>query len=1254
MDTKPTSQFQLPKENASWHFERILKPDDKTIDNYVLIQPGPADIMKVLQAYFHHPVPGYNIASIEIVYNEQLNRVFFGNMKMMNARKGNVKYVPSWRNTVQGKERQHRESIDAMFKLLSDPYQDSIVPNVKLLPLWHGTQDEVADYIFNMGYGIFTSSNLQFVTDEGYFGKGVYTAHEAEYTYRCYAQKHGEKAVLLLNWVSSFEAYPVTSKDMANLNGRLAGYDQCDAHFIPVRSDQHPNTTVYIPCGWNQAHQYMEMVVFSPSQCLPRYRIKLVASQPKPGIEQSAEDSYQMGLDCLGLGQYGMVSECFENALVAGHPGAAIRLHWLHTGESGVVEANLLKAQTYINIPIETINYLKTQSHFKGKNDKESQFNLGWCYQQGLGINQDLGKAAKYYWIAASQGHKDAQYQLGVCCASGVGVEKNIDRAVYYYQKAAEQNHMQAHYVLSQCYALGLGVTADSAKSLFHQQAAQKGNHPKLAGLPLLPQPTTTACNHPAEIAQLRDQLKQQEISLTTKEQVLQTKNQALQQEKLLTQQKEIALKEKTAELQQKIQKERQDHQMIMELEQSVVNEKAEKATLQTQMKDHQQTLHQQSQKLVAQEQRLSEKEIALGKSEAAVNLLKMELKQAQDQLAKVQTELEQLKQRPNLPPRATHQSGGFWSSTQTDLSEVEQVKAKSESVAHQVNLEDAQALGKWVSDGHLIEVEKLLRKNNNLAYVIISITDRSDRTFKCTGFQYAVWALDFEMCEVFRKYLDNPNAALQIKALEKEPEKYSQHGAHYDMTGLINKTQTYVSNFDSWDTNQCCQYWQKEVGGEQRKCPAWLIYAWSEEGKDVAWVKKDFVNCKVIRRYDRSWLDWWFTHGYNSGRGVGASMARVRGPRAVECGGGFDEAERFGSAFRDLQVIQCLKGITNESVKKLTADVNQNLGHPALPQLKQPSLLPKAEGNPTGGFWSLPSPNSMLQSEVEQVKAKSESIVNQVKSQDAQGLAKWVSDGHLLEVDKLLQKDNNLAHVIIRIKDRSDRTFNCTGFQYAVWALDFEMCEVFRKYLDNPNAALQIKALEKEPKKYSRYGAHYDMTGLTEKIQTYDKNSSRQGLNSNLWTPQQCCEYWQKEVGREQRNCPAWLVYAWCEKGTEVSWLSVGNPYFTNQTVNRDYFHLNWWFGRPGAAQEGVGAGGWAALRGCQPSGACEPSVSAFKWTGEPNWLTVGAMTTLQVKVHQDVDTTRRWKKSRLESLEKLKASVNQNSYHPMPGFTK
>ena len=79
------------------------------------------------------------------------------------------------------------------------------------------------------------------------------------------------------------------------------------------------------------------------------------------------------------------------------------------------------------------------------------------------------------------------------------------------------------------------------------------------------------------------------------------------------------------------------------------------------------------------------------------------------------------------------------------------------------------------------------------------TVTDLSDRTFNnITVFQYAAWALDIEMCEVILKYLDNASALSQLNSLETNPTKYSQYGAHYDITPLVTKTRNISITYEN------------------------------------------------------------------------------------------------------------------------------------------------------------------------------------------------------------------------------------------------------------------------------------------------------------------------------------------------------------------------------------------------------------------------------------------------------------------------
>jgi len=177
-----------------------------------------------------------------------------------------------------------------MFEKLTHPYKDPDHPDVKLLPAFHGTKKEILDSLFRTGYASLAT------TDKGYFGKGIYSSHEAEYAHRCYSSVH-ENGVLILNWLAIFSALPViggelpldsTTKpevygeihgDQYQLEGR-GNYANYDAHFIPVGNPNNPKGQglIYYPCEpkvGHQDHQYTEIVVFEAAACLPRFLIQL-------------------------------------------------------------------------------------------------------------------------------------------------------------------------------------------------------------------------------------------------------------------------------------------------------------------------------------------------------------------------------------------------------------------------------------------------------------------------------------------------------------------------------------------------------------------------------------------------------------------------------------------------------------------------------------------------------------------------------------------------------------------------------------------------------------------------------------------------------------------------------------------------------------------------------------------------------------------------------------------------------------------
>jgi TPR repeat protein len=63
-------------------------------------------------------------------------------------------------------------------------------------------------------------------------------------------------------------------------------------------------------------------------------------------------------------------------------------------------------------------------------------------------VKQSYTEAIKWLKKAAEQGDAEAQYNLGFCYGNGEGVEKSFTEAVKWYKKAAEQGHEEAIEVL--------------------------------------------------------------------------------------------------------------------------------------------------------------------------------------------------------------------------------------------------------------------------------------------------------------------------------------------------------------------------------------------------------------------------------------------------------------------------------------------------------------------------------------------------------------------------------------------------------------------------------------------------------------------------------------------------------------------------------------------------------------------------------------------------------------------------------------
>src|SRR5258707_1133271 len=133
----------------------------------------------------------------------------------------------------------------------------------------------------------------------------------------------------------------------------------------------------------------------------------------------------------------------------------------------------------------------------------ESQFQLGFAYQFGKGVDQDINAAVRWYRMAADRGdpsaqnnlgylyetgpegiknlaeagEASAQYGLGVMYETGHGAKQDLQEALRQYRLAGERGSVEAQTELGEIYELGKGVKVDYQEAIaWYRRAANSGN----------------------------------------------------------------------------------------------------------------------------------------------------------------------------------------------------------------------------------------------------------------------------------------------------------------------------------------------------------------------------------------------------------------------------------------------------------------------------------------------------------------------------------------------------------------------------------------------------------------------------------------------------------------------------------------------------------------------------------------------------------------------------------------------------------
>ena len=112
-------------EPKAWHFDLQTKQAAHLQGkNYVLLSATPSDIDKVITFYQHHPVGGYGISNVEVIYNPTFNRGFALHLDKLQHRHHHLAFAPHWPQMAHADLRQEAH---AQWIQLTQPIQTLII-----------------------------------------------------------------------------------------------------------------------------------------------------------------------------------------------------------------------------------------------------------------------------------------------------------------------------------------------------------------------------------------------------------------------------------------------------------------------------------------------------------------------------------------------------------------------------------------------------------------------------------------------------------------------------------------------------------------------------------------------------------------------------------------------------------------------------------------------------------------------------------------------------------------------------------------------------------------------------------------------------------------------------------------------------------------------------------------------------------------------------------------------------------------------
>ncbi|KAJ3123843.1 hypothetical protein HK100_011472 [Physocladia obscura] len=133
-----------------------------------------------------------------------------------------------------------------------------------------------------------------------------------------------------------------------------------------------------------------------------------------------------------------------------------------------------------------------------------------------------------------------------------------------------------------------------------------------------------------------------------------------------------------------------------------------------------------------------------------------------------------------------------------------------------------------FVANANHKAAESMLRGTPSLAITYGDLIDPAGRLFGgITGFQYAVWALDWHMWKMIQKYLYSADVKHQLRQYNSRNTQWlSEHGnsAAPIIQNLISALKSFEDLCKSFEYTAANEFWNKQVGGAQKLIPMHVV----------------------------------------------------------------------------------------------------------------------------------------------------------------------------------------------------------------------------------------------------------------------------------------------------------------------------------------------------------------------------------------------------------------------------------------------